>query len=41
MQKIDSYFGNLTPHFSIYSFSSVVRDKKQEPVPGKFQDTSN
>jgi len=41
MQKIVSQLGNLTPPFSIYSFPSVVHDKKQEPNPGTFQDTSN
>ena len=30
-----------SPPFSIYSFLYIVHDKKQEPIPGKFQDTSN
>jgi hypothetical protein len=29
------------PPFSIYSFPSIVHDKKREPLPGKFGDTSN
>jgi len=41
MQKIVSQLGNLTPPFSIYSFPSIVHDKKQEPIPGALPDTSN